>query len=103
MREEMLMRAIAREIDGNTFLTRSVIEANMASGSKNAASLLYRNSVGLMLQGNALIRMHPMKDLKRTFLSKSDQQEIGQMSTCLKILKRTDFYERMARTLVADR
>jgi hypothetical protein len=100
IREELLIRAMAREIDGNTYMSRALVEASVA-GSEKPSALLYRKAVAFVLQGNAMIRLHPIKDLRQLHISKEDRKEINKMVTLLKVLKHTDFYEKMANTLKA--
>ena len=101
IREELLVRALAREIDGTTFLSRALIEASMAAAPQQQR--IYRKSVAFLMQGNAMMRLHPIRDLRQLHLSRSDRVEINKMATLLKVLKQTDFYERMGRTLKATR
>jgi len=89
------MKALAREIDGTSIMSRAMIEASIA-GSERPSTILYRKAVDFVLQGNALIRLHPSKDINKFHISREDKKEIYKMVTLLKVLKRTDFCEKMA-------
>lgn len=102
IREELLTRALSREIDGQTFLSRGLLEASIVSvveGMRRPQA--YRQAIGYVLQGNAMLKLHPSKDVKRMHLSQDQQREIQKVATLLKVLKRTDFCDKMAAMLKA--
>lgn len=96
------MRAMAREIDGDSFLHRGMVEAAIVpvvEGMRRPQA--YRQAIGYILQGNAMKKLHPSKDVKRMHLSQDQQREIQKVATLLKVLKRTDFCDKMASMLKA--
>lgn len=100
IREELLIRALAREIDGHTLITRGVIESAIVpvvEGQRRPQA--YRQAVNFILQGNALMRLLPNRNVKNMHLSTDQQREIAKVGALLKVLKRTDFCDRMATML----
>jgi hypothetical protein len=92
-----------REIDGQTFVTRGLVEAAItnvvAPNRRNAA---YGKAVEYLMQGNALCKGGSYRGLRKSLLSSKDEFDIRQAAAAFKILKRTNFYDIMASTLKAE-
>ena len=103
IREELLTRALARELDGQAFISRGVLESSIVpvvEGMRRPAA--YRQAIGYLLQGNALQRLMPGRNVRQIHMSQEQQREIAKVATLLKVLKRTDFSDRMAAMLKTE-
>lgn len=102
IREELLTRALAREIDGQSMADRGILEGaivQVVEGMRRPEA--YRQAVGYIRQGNAMRCLHPAAEIKRIHLSADQQNEIRKVATLLKVLKRTDFCDKMVGMLKA--
>lgn len=103
IREDILTRAIGREIDGRTMAGRGMVEAAIAQiTAPSFRPSTYREAVGYLMQGNALTRLMPNRNVQKIQLSSNDRLQIKNAMTMLNLLKQTDFYDRMAALLKAD-
>ncbi len=102
IREDLLTRAISREIDGQTLTHRGVLEAAIAQITDPAwRPTSYRHAVGYVMQGNAMTKLQPARNVRKIQLNRDDRVQIKNAVTMLNLLKRTDFYDRMAAVLKA--
>lgn len=102
IREELLTRALARELDGQAMMNRGMVEGSIVpvvEGMRRPAA--YRQAIGYVRQGNAIMRLHPTADVQRIHLNEDQQKEIRRVASLLKVLKRTDFCDKMAGMLKA--
>ena len=101
VREELLLRAMSREIEGDSLMSRGLLESSalpVVEGMRRP--MTYRSAVGFMLQGHAMRRLMPLQSL-HNFMNPDQHEEINKTSALLKVLKQTDFCDRMAATLNA--
>lgn len=102
VREELLTRALGREIDGHAYMNRGVLEGSIipvVEGMRRP--MAYRQAVGYILQGNAMTKLQPLRAVQRIHLNSDQQREIQKVASLLKVLKRTDFCDKMAAALKA--
>ena len=101
IREELLLQALSREIDGQAMVNRGLLEGSalpVIEGMRRP--MTYRGAVGFLLRGNAMRRLVPV-EVMRNILNPDQREEINKTSAMLKVLKRTDFCDRMAAALKA--
>ncbi len=99
----MLLNMLKREIDGQTFLNRGLIESaitNIVSPARRNAT--YSKAVAYLMQGNALCKGNSYKKIRSLQLSQKDEFDIRQAAAAFKILKRTNFYDIMEATLKSE-
>ena len=102
VREELLLNALQREIDGEVFEHRSSIEAAIAQISiPSARPNICNQAIDFLLQGSMLRKGHSYACLKKAARSAKTEMDIKQAAAAFNILKSTDFYGRMHRTLKA--
>ena len=92
-----------RELDGEAFLNRGLVEAaitNVAAPARRNST--YNRAVEFILQGNALRKGSSYKGLRKSRLSAKDEADIYQAAAAFKLLKKTNFYDIMAATLKAE-
>lgn len=102
IREELLTRALSREIDGEAFMNRGLMEAAIVpvvEGMRRPQA--YRRAMGYILQANAMMKLQPHQDVKDIHLTDNDKQQIQKTIALLKVLKRTDFSDKMLAMLKA--
>ena len=100
IREQMLLGAMQREIDGQTFTNRGLVEAaiaNLVSPAKRPEA--YNKAVSFLMQGNLLSKGGSYSGLKKLQLSTQDMTDIRKAAALFKVLKKTQFYDIMATTL----
>lgn len=97
------MHAIQREIDGESFYHRGVVESSLIDVVAPAhRRTTYQKSVEFLLRGSALLKGESYKILKKPSISAKAELNIRQAAAAFKLLKRTDFYDIMAATLNAE-
>lgn len=100
VREQVLLQALAREVDGDTFLSRGIIEAMMANViAPSERSRTYEKAINFLLQGTALKKLEGYKQIRKITISGDKVREMRKMATALMVLKSTDFCERMSKIL----
>ncbi len=99
----MLLTTMQREIDGEAFIQRGVMESAIASiVSPLSRPATYRKAIEYLVRGNALKKGESYASVRRPTLSAKDEFQIRQVAAAFNILKKTNFYDIMAKTLIAN-
>ena len=100
IRENLLLRQIDREIDGKVYMTRAVMESNFLQVVSPAyRSRIVDSAVGLLNQAGALLTFTPYKKVAAMSVKNRDEHELNQSVAVLKILKKSDYFDKMAEFL----
>jgi hypothetical protein len=103
VRESLLLNAMQREIDGHAFINRGLIEGAITNiVAPSGRSSAYRKAINYLMQGNNLCKGGSYRALKKAQISEKDEFEIRQAAAAFKLLKRTNFYDKMSATLKAE-
>lgn len=97
IREQMVLSCLEREVQGQGFLTRSIISAAALPVTEPAAmTRAYVRSMSYVEQAVSLLLGTPYDKWLQERNETSDLEKTGRV---FKVLKKTDFYDRMHRTL----
>lgn len=100
VREELLLRALGRELDGHALIHRGVLEGSVISIVDDThRTSTYQRAIGYIMQGSAVQKLFPDKRIRDIFVPPESREEAAQMGTLLKILKRTDYFDKMEELL----
>ncbi len=100
IRENTLLNCLEYELQGQGFMARSALEAAVLPVTKvEALARTFSRSVSYLQQGLAMLQYTPYNRILGLRQDANGEKEIEKTMTLFKVLKKTDFYDRMARTL----
>lgn len=100
IRERMLLNSLERETQGSGFLARANVEAaSLAAADPGACPKIYTRALGYVLQGISLLQLMPYSQTLNITKRIANLDDIKKQAILFKVLKKTNFYEKMASVL----
>lgn len=97
IRESLICNGLSRELEGQTLHHRARVEAQLMDAGNYRAVL--HSSIQYLFKGNAMQQMHNSRSMQAVPHIVENQDEIKRMTLALKVLKGTNFYDRMDQIL----
>ena len=93
IREELILRQISRDVYGESYYHRAIVESNVVSSlnSAQAKDETYKRAANLIMEGAAMRAFYSQKMLDR--LKHKEEIEVNQGVAALKILEKSNLFD----------